>query len=117
MFILFNSSTDKLYLLSTREVWGNCTGGTNDSAGCYDYGSLATVTRQLDYYANLGVVWTDSTKSQGAIKQLDGSNQWWWLRSAYSYDYTSFGTVHSNGSFGYYDATIAYGVAPAFRIG
>ena len=63
------TSTDKLYLLSTKEVWN---GGTGDD-------TAEAETKQLDYYANLGV--TGSNYS-GAIKQYNGSNYYWWLRSA-----------------------------------
>ena len=108
------TSTDKIYLLSTTEVWGNCTGATNDTAVCADYAAQATITRQIDYYESKGV--TKSSYS-GAIKQLNGSNDFWWLRSAYSNYGITFSRVSSNGI---HDNGYAYdeeGVAPAFRIG
>ena len=106
------TSTDKLYLLSTREVWGNCSGGTNNSAGCYDYASKDTITRQLDYYADLGVVSTDSSKYKEAIKQL-----YWWLRSAESRSNDFFMIVNGDGNIYFDGASYADGVAPAFRLG
>ena len=68
------TSSDKLYLLSTKEVWGK--DGTsniiiNDTA--------EAETRQLDYYKNNGVT---TSNYSGAIKQYSGTNTIWWLRSA-----------------------------------
>ena len=98
------TSTDKLYLLSTSEVWAQ--GDVYDTA--------RNNTRQLDYYANLGVT---TSNYSGAIKQHNGSNYFWWLRSAI-YIYTNnFYSVSSNGDmYYYYIAPYSGGVAPAFRI-
>ena len=101
------TSTDKLYLLSTAEVWAQ---GTSDTIG-YDTGR--DNTRQLDYYSAQGV--TTSNKS-GAIKQLNGSNTYWWLRAAYSNYDDYFYYVNSNGDWNYFNAYNTYGVSPAFRI-
>jgi|GEM_PF-3493009 len=68
------TSTDKLYLLSTKEVWGK--EGTSNTI---DYDTAEAETRQLDYYKNQGV--TTSAYS-GAIKYLNGTANRWWLRSA-----------------------------------
>lgn len=57
------TSSDKLYLLSTKEVWN---GGTR-------YDTAEAETRQLDYYKNKGVT-TSYPNSSGAIKQYNGSN-------------------------------------------
>ena len=54
------TSTDKLYLLSTAEVWAQ------GSSNTIEYDTARDNTRQLDYYKNLGV--TTSNKS-GAIKK------------------------------------------------
>ena len=97
------TTTDKLYLLSRREVW-NYT-GSNDTA--------QVQTRQLDYYANLGV--TESNYS-GAIKQRNGSNSLWWLRSANSHSRNGFNYVTNSGDFGNSAPNYAWGVSPAFRI-
>ena len=65
------TSTDKLYLLSTAEVWAN--GQSCDTA--------RDNTRQLDYYKNLG---TSTSNYSGAIKKSESSAVLWWLRAANS---------------------------------
>ena len=106
------TSTDKLYLLSTKEVWGDCT-----QSNCYD--TATEVTRQLDYYVNLGVVTSDSTKYKETIKQFNGSDQVWWTRTArvHSDNIYYFLNVYFDGSPATLNAHYKYGVAPAFRIG
>ena len=98
------TSTDKLYLLSTAEVWANGV----------DYDTAREVTRQLDYYKNLGV--TTSNKS-GAIKMYNSNAKWWWLCSAYSNVNNSFYIVHSDGAWNLINTISTSGVSPAFRIG
>ena len=97
------TSNDKLYLLSTKEVWNGGTG----------YDTAEAETRQLDYYKNKGVT---TSNYSGAIKQYNGTNSNWWLRSARSTNTRSF----FNGSYiGGWIANTAIdtsGVAPAFRI-
>ena len=97
------TSSDKLYLLSTKEV-GN--GGT-------DRDTAEAETRQLDYYKSNGVT---TSNYSGAIKQYNGSNYYWWLRSAYSANTNTFLRVGSRGGWGNDYAINANGVAPAFRI-
>ena len=97
------TSTDKLYLLSTKEIWNGGTG----------YDTAEAETRQLDYYANLGV--TISNYS-GAIKQYNGSNDYWWLRSADSGSTNAFFRVDDYGDWCYIIANFTDGVSPAFRI-
>ena len=99
------TSNDKLYLLSSVEVYGS-----NISSD-----SLTTSnTRQLDYYDDISVT---SSSYAGAIKQYNESDASWWLRSAASNNQTSFMAVNNNGSSTVYTANTAYGVSPAFRIG
>ena len=103
------TSNDKLYLLSTKEVWGK-DGITN----IIDSDTAEAETRQLDYYKNNGVT-TDSYS--GAIKTYNNVNVSWWLRSACigggGYYY-----VQSSGSwFNSLAHDPAPSVAPAFRIG
>ena len=98
------TSTDKLYLLSSMEVWGSNTG----------YDTATAETRQLDYYKSQGVT---TTNYSGAIKQYNGSNTRWWLRAAISNYSNFFYYVSTNGDWGNYYTFITYGVAPAFRIG
>ena len=99
-------SIDKLYLLSTAEVWAQ------GSSNTINYDTARDVTRQLDYYKNLGVT-TDNYN--GAVK---GYSEWW-LRSAISdYNYSSYVyLVRANGSWGGSGADSTLGFAPAFRIG
>ena len=98
------TSTDKLYLLSTAEVWAN--GQSCDTA--------RDNTRQLDYYKNLG---TSTSNYSGAIKKSESSAVLWWLRAAY-YIYTNnFLTVNDHGGWRSDDAYATRGVAPAFRLG
>ena len=106
-------STDKLYLLTAGEVYSNCLTGDCDDTASYQNG--ATTTRQLDYYQSIGV----STSSySGAIKQINGSNAWWWPRAAYPYNSNGFGFVAYDGGYSRYtNASYSGGVAPAFRIG
>ena len=103
------TSTDKLYLLSTKEVWGK--DGTSNTI---DYDSAEAETRQLDYYKNNGV--TTSSYS-GAVKTYQGSANYWWLRAAYSNYGTHFCIVLPSGDRNAYSANFSCGVAPAFRIG
>ena len=99
------TSTDKLYLLSTMEVWGSNPGG---------YDTATAETRQLDYYKSQGV--TTSNQS-GAIKQYNGSNSYWWLRAAKSTVIDGFYVVLTSGDWNSSNAYRSIGVAPAFRIG
>ena len=98
------TSTDKLYLLSTTEVWAN--GHNLDTA--------REVTRQLDYYKNLGVT---TSNYSGAIKKNGTSASIWWLRAANStYTYYFF-RVNDNGRWTDNNAYYSFGVSPAFRLG
>ena len=102
------TSTDKLYLLSTAEVWEQ---GTYSKI---QYDSAIESTRQLDYYKNLGVT---TSNYSGAIKQYNGTNTRWWLRAAYSYNATTFFLVAIDSAWNVHAANItARGVSPAFRI-
>ena len=101
-------SIDKLYLLSTQEVWEQGTSNNikNDTA--------RELTRQLEYYSNIGVT---TTSHSGAIKKYNGSVSFWWLRSAASTSTGTFCSVGSSGVWLYANANVASGVAVAFRIG
>ena len=100
------TSTDKLYLLDAREVYG--------TSFTRSYNTSKDSERQLDYYSAQGV--TISNYS-GAIKQLNGSNSRWWLRAAYSGNNYGFYTVYANGDWNNYGSAYGtYGVSPAFRI-
>ena len=102
-------SEDKIYLLSAHEVWEDGTRvpiSKEDTA--YDQ------TRQLDYYANLGVTTSNYT---GTINKNKGSISHWWLRTAFSSDDTSFFEVSDTGLWAISDSHYNIGFAPAFRIG
>ena len=105
------TSTDKLYLLSTAEIWAQGTSNT------IDYDSARDKTRQLDYYKSKGVTTGDYAD---AIKNnSSGAATSWWLRSANSNTNTGFYAVAINGNWSGSITTVArntYGVSPAFRI-
>ena len=102
------TSTDKLYLLSTAEVWSQGSSNTISTDTARDN------TRQLDYYKNLG---TSTSNYSGAIKKNGTSASRWWLRAAYSNTAFTFLFVSDSGGWSANNATIASGVAPAFRLG
>ena len=98
------TSTDKLYLLSTKEVWGK-----EGTSNVINDDTTDAYTRQLDYYKAQGVT---TSNYSGAKK-----NASWWLRAADSNISTSFYTVNTNGNWYRNSANSSPGVAPAFRIG
>ena len=117
------TSIDKLYLLSTHEVWEDVDGDTNNGINYHDTSYYNT--RQLDYYANLettvGLLYYGASAREGnysaAIKKVVFGNGKWWLRSA---DYRVSSTYHmvdGTGSWMTSNANNSQGVAPAFRIG
>ena len=93
---------DKLYLLNAQEVWNS-----------NDYDTSVGTSKQLDYYKNQGVT---AENYAGAIKQYNGSNSYWWLRSAYSTNTNTFLIVSNRGNWNIYSAYGSRGVSPAFRI-
>ena len=102
------TSTDKLYLLSTAEVW------VQGSSDTISEDSARNVTRQLDYYTSIGVT---TSNYSGAIKKNGTNATRWWLRSAGSSYTGNFLCVYSNGGYDYVNARPTFGVSPAFRIG
>ena len=107
------TSTDKLYLLSTHEVWQDVDGNSSDGINYYD--KAYNNTRQLDYYSSQNVT---TSNYSGAIKQYNSSNSYWWLRSTNSGNNNNFFGVDSNGDWGNYRSSdTTTGVSPAFRIG
>ena len=99
------TSTDKLYLLTLKEIYTN-------SSSSYD--AAKDLTRTLDYYTSIGV--TTSSYS-GAIKKNGINASYWWLRAAYSYGTNSFLYVDPKGDWQSNYANYSRGVAPAFRLG
>ena len=129
------TSTDKLYLLSTAEVWADAVSSSNDidridekllisplavpevegSDANLNIDSARSVTRQLDYYKNLGVT---SSSYNGAIKKNGTIASFWWLRAAgIGLGAVGFLSVTGSGDWDYISATHAHGLAPAFRLG
>ena len=104
------TSIDKLYLLSTAEVWAQGTSNTIDSDTARDK------TRRLDYYNEKGVT---TNSYDAAIKNNSSgtATAWWWLRSARSNIYCNFYYVGGSGDWGNHGAGTTGGVSPAFRIG
>ena len=103
------TSTDKLYLLSTKEVYGK-----DGTSNVINYDTAEAETRQLDYYKEKGVT---TSNYSGAKKQYNGSNSYWWLRAADFNISDAFYALKTSGGWNYYYPTNTYGVAPAFRIG
>ena len=95
---------DKLYLLNAQEVWSTSKYNNDKSVG---------TSKQLDYYKNQRVT---ASSYAGTIKQYNGSNSWWWLRSADSGTADSFLNVDTNGDWSRCSANVSGGVSPAFRI-
>ncbi|UKI57422.1 MAG: DUF6273 domain-containing protein [Clostridium sp.] len=102
------TSTDKLYLLSTAEVWSQGSSNTISSDTARD------VTRQLDYYKNLGVT---TSNYSGAKKKNGTSASYWWLRTARSSGTNISFYVSTDGDWKSNLASASYGLSPAFRLG
>ncbi len=103
------TSIDKLYLLSTAEIWAQGTSNkiTSDSA--------RNMTRQLDYYKAQG---TSTDNYSAAIKKSDTIKNYWGLRSSCSDSNFAFHYVTSSGNHnGDNGLAGSIGVSPAFRIG
>ena len=98
-------STDKLYLLSPKEIY---TDWSNSSDTAKD------LTRTLDYYTNIDVT---TSNYKGAIKKNGTSTGFWWLRTASFNDDSSFFPVSFMGNSDSINADLTNGLAPAFRIG
>ena len=96
------TTTDKLYLLSTKEVWTNNSYSNNDSA--------KDLTRTMDYYIT-------NTSYSFRKKQYNGSVSHWWLRSALSNYSVNFYKVDDTGDSTSNISSTLYGVSPAFRLG
>jgi len=126
------TSTDKLYLLSTAEVWADTISNSNIVSKSKEKATILlldlsrgeceeitcdtarNITRQLDYYNNLGVTTNNYSKT---IKKNGTSTSVWWLRSACSDSFRGFFAMNISGGNIADTATGKYGVAPAFRIG
>ena len=104
------TSTDKLYLLSTAEIW------SQGRVNTIDYDTARDKTRQLDYYKKEGV--TTISYAAAIKKNSEGTDALWWLRSACSSNIYIFYFVAGNGGWNINNVAIdSGGVSPAFRIG
>ena len=101
------TSTDKLYLLSTAEVYAQGTSNT------IDYDTARNVTRQLDYYKNLN---TTTNNYSAALKYNGSDKKTWWTRSACSDSNYTFYRFNIQGNWRQALAYSEGGVSPAFRI-
>ena len=99
------TSTDKLYLLSTKEVYGETTyRAEGDTMQTQNLDTAASQTRQLDYYEYFNT-----------FNTIKGYNHWR-LRTAHPRsDY--FSVIEANGKYSNCDSSNNRGVAPAFKIG
>ena len=99
---------DKLYLLSSEEVFGDF--ATSSMAG---HDTSVGTSKQLDYYKNQGVTLSNFEKS---IKQYEENNDYWWLRSVSDDNpWCVYDVANTRG----WSTTSAYsydGISPAFRI-
>ena len=93
------TSTDKIYLLSGKEV-------LDDNS----YDTASSQTRQLDYYKNKGVT---TNNDSDAMKQYNSSNFAWLIRVVVSNNNNGFLCISDYDPAG--DTNL--GFAPAFRIG
>ena len=99
---------DKLYLLSSEEVFGDF---ATSSMASHD--TSAGTSKQLDYYKNQGVTLSNFEKS---IKQYEGSNYYWWLRSVPAGDPWCVLDVANTRGWSNTSANGYDGISPAFRI-
>ena len=101
---------DKLYLLSSEEIYSDFSSSSNSQ-----HDTSVGTSKQLDYYKNQGVT---TSNYAGAIKQYNGSNKGWWLRTADAKYDIMFLSVDEAGGFRLYDfvTSVDFGVSPAFRI-
>ena len=99
------TSTDKLYLLSPKEVFGG------DS---WIYNTAFRQSRQLDYYQSQGVTISNSGAPK---KQYNGTNSFWWMRTSNCDNYNFFYYGNASGNRYFSNAINLYGVSPAFRLG
>ena len=99
---------DKLYLLSSEEVFGDF--ATSSMAG---HDTSAGTSKQLDYYKNQGVTLSNFEKS---IKQYEENNDYWWLRSVSDDNPWCVYDVANTRGWSNTSAMSYDGISPAFRI-
>ena len=103
------TTTDKLYLLASHEIWEYDSGSTDISQIDSSYNK----TRQLDYYRLLNT----TTSNRDPARKPTNVQDWWWLRSARTdYSSTSFMAAWYYGAPSGGDCNGDGGVSPAFRL-
>ncbi len=99
---------DKLYLLSSEEVFGDF--ATSSMAG---HDTSVGTSKQLDYYKNQRVTLSNFEKS---IKQYEENNDYWWLRSVSDDNPWCVYDVANTRGWSNTSAMSYDGISPAFRI-
>ena len=99
---------DKLYLLSSEEVYKDFSTSSKSQTE-----SILGTSRQLDYYKNNDVTMTNF---ELAKKAYNGNSNFWWFRSADYYNNYSFLCFIDSGNWNDKNASLSYGISPAFRI-
>jgi hypothetical protein len=102
---------DKLYLLSTHEIWEDSDGSSNDGIDYYD--SAYSNTRQLDYYNGEE---STTTSYSAAIKTRNNNAYNWWLRSPGTNSDGFFIVMPQGYPYYYGYAPENNGVSPAFKL-
>lgn len=115
------TTTDKIYLLAPHEIYEDV---SEEGRLLYrDRDTDYYNTRQLDYYRKMG---TTSENYASAIKQSNGVNREWWLRTPFNMSPYVYYNVSDSG---FVDYNYAYtssspnganpyiGISPAFRLG
>lgn len=127
-------STDKLYLLSTGEVWNVDETGRSSGYLITEFDTAYYQTRQLDYYNKIGVKYVSSSDycgvtygyenysacnneewlKEGEKTRKNVTNGTWWLRTARWGSSTYF---RVDGSDPRTETAVSqFGITPAFRI-
>ena len=101
------TTTDKIYLLAAREVWGK-----DNNTVLSD--TAVEETRQLDYYKNIGVSFSNYSSAR---KSKNGTYTMWSLRTVCRGDNDGWYGVKTNGGYEVIGGADSLGVSPAFRIG
>ena len=105
-------TTDKLYLLAAHELWED---GEYVSAQIQGNDTGYFATRQLDYYAMQGLKTGSGTYTAG-IKQYQGNNKKWLLRSTNSLSKSDYFAAYEHGNWGYNSIWAGDGISPAFKV-
>lgn len=92
-----NTNSMKLFLFSEIEIFGSTTYSKAGEGSQYSY--FATAANRIKYLAN-----------------GSGSASWWWERSPYGSDSSSFCSVNSNGDADSFNANITSGVCFGFCV-